>query len=526
MIINKRKKFWTEQDQRDSEEAEERGRQLATAIIDRRRETKDHKNDAILKQLYTELEESMKLESEIHNRALERYYKGRGKKQLLADAEEIINAVEKEDYQLDRQRFIDDFLTLSELEEDQGKRSEFSDFLQKRAQENYENCFKFICRTVIYQLEGLQRLGDDQGREKIKTLINRRVSLWYINKSPTYYNVYHEKGLDTLPYMSVKNAIQDDISKTLTVEKQGVKLEILDFEKLGGAPVTISAHKLLMKAVSEFTKQNSASNGEPNRHITITLKEYAETLGYDVTEKYTATPEEAERERKRVKNQLDNVRKAIKGDLKRLSSFRLTREDKVKGKIQRLAYYAIFSRIEYGDGKITASFTPEIADALIKKNLLTKYPTALQRITGKNPNAYPIGVKLAEHYHMYNNRVKETNKNISVKKILESSPIISYEELQKTDPGHWEARIKEPMEDALDILARGNVIKDPWEYIHAGGVKLTDEEARNITTYKDFIKLYVHYEMEDPGDEEIIKEKQEQRRKARTRKKQAKKKQG
>ncbi len=525
MIIDKRKKFWTDQDEQERDEAEEQRKLITTAILERRSPDNDPEKDAVLQRLFKEFEEAVTREDEIYNRVLERYYKGRGKKQLLADAEEVINAVEKEDYQQYRQRYIRDFLSLPEEITDQGTRSEISDFFQKRAQENYENCFRFISRMVVYQIEGLHRLGDDQSKEKIKTLIDKRVSLWYVNKNPTYVNIYHEKGLDTLPYMNPKNAVIDDISKTLSIEKQGAKLEILDFEKLGGAPVTISAHKLLMKAREEFTKQNSAGTGKINHDVIIPLKEYAEALGYDIAEKYTATPEEAEKERKRVKNQLDNVRKAIKGDLKRLHSFVLTTEDTIRGKTRRIDNYSIVSHTGYSNGKITITFAPQIAKVLVNDNLITKFPTALYRISGENPNAYPIGCKLAEHYHMYNNRVKGTNKNISVKAILESSQIVTFEEVQKKDRGHWEARIKEPMETALDSLTKQGVITD-WKYIHAGGVDLSDEEARNISTYKDFINLYIHYEMPDPGDEERIKEKREQRQKAIARKKQAKKKQG
>lgn len=524
MLIDKIAQYRTDQDRRQLDEAQEQRKRAQTEYIDALIDSKGNDSQE-LTEASKKLFEAFRMEDVIEFKALERYYKATGKKQLMADAEEIINAVEKEDFQIHIKHLEDGLLTsLIVKHKEDPDIYNFNHYIE-RTKENYTNCFKFILRTVAYQIEGLHRLGDDQSAQKIKAIIDKRVSLWYVNKNPIYVNIYHEKGLDTLPYMNPKNAVIDDISKTLAIEKQGVKLEILDFEKLGGVPVTISAHKLLMKAREEFTKQNSAGTGKINHDVIIPLKEYAEVLGYDITEKYTATPEEAEKERKRVKNQLDNVRKAIKGDLKRLHSFVLTTEDTIRGKTRRIDNYSIVSHTGYSNGKITITFAPQIAKALVNDNLITKFPTALYRISGKNPNAYPIGYKLDEHYHMYNNRIKDTNKNISVKKILENSPIISYEELQKTDPGHWEARIKEPMEDALEILTRGSVITS-WKYIHAGGVDLSDEEARNISTYKDFINLYVHYEMPDPGDEERIKEKREQRQKAIARKKRAKKKQG
>lgn len=522
MLINKSKQYWTDQDKRERDEAEAQRKQITTEMLYFLRNSTDPDNDPELNQIRDKFEEVCRRIDEIYGRTKARYLKARSKKQLLADAEEIINAVEKEDYQLYTKNLASDFTALLFFGQERN-RPEYEIYLE-RTKENYQNCFKFILTGLVDQIDGLHLLNDEQGKDKIKALIDKRVSLWYINKRPTYVPIYHEKGLDTLPYMNVKNARQDDISKTLTVEKQGVKLEIPDFEKLGGAPVTISAHKLLMKAREEFTKQNSVNTGKINHDVTIPLKEYAEALGYDVTEKRTATPEEAERERKRVKNQLDNVRKTVQADLKRLHSFVLTTEDTVRGKTRRMDNYSIVSHTGYGNGKITITFAPQIAKALVNDNLITKVHTALYRISGENPNAYPIACKLIDHYQMYNNRVKETNKNISVKKLLESSKLPTFEDVQKKDRGHWEARIKEPFETAMDINTKVGVITD-WKYVHAGGVDLTDEEARNITTYKDFIKLYVHYEMDDPGDEEIIKEKQEQRRRALDKKKRDKKQQ-
>jgi hypothetical protein len=528
MIIDMSKQYWTEQDKRERDEAEEQRKQIITEMLYLLRNSTDPDNDPELNQIREKFEEVCRRIDEIYGRSKARYLKARSKKQLLADAEEIINAVEKEDYQLYTKNLASDFTALLFFGQERN-RPDYEIYLE-RTKENYQNCFNYILTGLVDQIDGLHLLGDDQGKEKIKTLIDKRVSLWYINKKPVYSPMFYEKGPNTITYMSTKNAIIDDISRKLIIEKPGVKLQInetienqgekikiFDFDNLAGA-LPLSTIKLLSKALIEFTSQNSAHAKQINRKVTIPLKEYAEELGYDVTEKHTATPEEAERERKRVKNQLDNVRKTVKADLDRLHAYIISTEDK-KGK--SFETVELVSRTAYKNWVIYISFTEEIAEELVKTGLITKFNNALFKIDGKNKPAFKIGKFLSERYTTYNNRVRESNNIISVKTLVEISGIPSYEEVQKTDPGHWEARIKEPLLTALDVNKKvGSIIN--CKFVHARGVDLTEEEYYNIKTYEQFISLYLWYEMPNPGDEEIIKEKQEQRRQAKARKNQKK----
>ena len=100
---------------------------------------------------------------------------------------------------------------------------------------------------------------------------------------------------------------------------------------------------------------------------------------------------------------------------------------------------------------------------------------------------------------MDSNQIKGTADRISVPNLLAVTDLPSYEEVQRKDRGHWENRIKRYFEEALDTLTQEGILKD-WEYTHAKGVPLTDEEAANITSYNKFIKLYLHFTPADEGD--------------------------
>ena len=78
--------------------------------------------------------------------------------------------------------------------------------------------------------------------------------------------------------------------------------------------------------------------------------------------------------------------------------------------------------------------------------------------------------------------------------------IPDFDEVQKTDRGHWENRIKTPLETALDSCVRAGVL-DGWEYCGAKKAKLSDSEV-DIGDYATFIGLYVRFRMGRMNDED------------------------
>lgn len=119
-----------------------------------------------------------------------------------------------------------------------------------------------------------------------------------------------------------------------------------------------------------------------------------------------------------------------------------------------------------------------------------KYPFQILRFnTKKNPHAYFFGRKLAEYAHI--NRKIYTDLGyciISVKALISSSPFFNgYEKIMTEGTQHFSKRILKPFERDLSAL---DFIK--WEYCHAKGTILSDEELANFN-YALWEKLYIKY---------------------------------
>lgn len=491
MIIDKVQPFWT---------AEER-----KALADTYRAQEDFINDIQRKNKQGTLEDNIVTKwRELDNTAKgiiagveDRYIKSfrRNKKGIIADVEEIVEAIEREDFTA---RIKEQLAQLAILKKEKLPEESLAT-LKGFATENYSNCYDFIMYHLRVQLNALSFYGIDTA--KAESIVDRRVALWYVKPTPNYFPMAHGKATDALAFMSSKTAEVNPITKTATINRFDVQLSILKFEELH-ATLGISTDKLLSTAIATFTQRNDfrrKESGKLDREVTIPLREYAELLGYDVTEHSTSTPEEAEAEKKRAKNQLDNARKAIKKDLLTIQASSLTWEERVKGKARDFESISLVTRVGIRNGEIRIAFSPEIAEYLAQKNLITQYPTKLLRISGRKPTAYYIGRKLSEHYNMDNNQIRGTHDRISIKALLPVTDLATYEEVQQRDRGHWVERIKEPLEQALDELTKEEILKD-WEYTHAKGVPLTDEEARSITSYSDFESLYLHFTPADTVD--------------------------
>lgn len=389
-----------------------------------------------------------------------------------------------------------------------------------------ETCFDFVFDKISLQAGALR--GDETIQGEIRNLVVRKVeSLLSADPGDMYMIMARSKVTSEFSRMNSKHAKKDRIANTAIIKRHDVELTIKDLDKLKSS-FGVSTIKLFKYSLSELTRQNDFRTADPkklNTEIHIPLREYAEALGYDVTEHITFTAEDEEKERKRVKTIIGNLRKAVKKDMEILYNSSLTWSEKVKGKQADFLDQRLVTRKGIKNGNIIIAFSTEIAEYLALNNQLTYYPKAL---LGLNPyyqrTVFYIGDKIAEHHAMDNNRINKTSNILSVKTLLDASNLITFEELQKsTDRGHWEERIKDPFENALDTLVSEGMLKD-WKYTHGKSVDLTDDEAYNIDSYKKFASMYVTFEMaEEPDDAERLQKKQEAR-KNNTQKKKARKK--
>ncbi len=517
MIIDKVKPYWTEEDLERIRKIRDDQTDLADKALDRHK-SRDKEDFMSLLERYRELDHEA---SQIRDEVESRYIKDKTKKELFSDVKEIVNAITREDY-LEHVSF--QLNSISALKAN-GAGNDSLDALRELASENYEHCYWYVLGAVRVQLNAFA--SDEDSTEKIKALVHKCVSQWYEKPIPDFLPLAHGKPTDALAFMSSRNAIIDDITGNAIIEKLGVSVVIEGLKNMK-ASLGIGGDKIASTVLSIFTQQNDFrgfKEGKPLKtRVVIDLNEYLQLLGYDIVEQPKVTPAETAKEKKRVKNQIDNGRKAVRKDLTTLSKCAFTweeelpwkgSEDKKKKSQQKdFVNMTLFPTTAIRNGKIYVTINQDFAEYLAMRNLITQYPTSLLKLDGRNSTAYYIGRKLYEHYHIDSNQIKGTHNRISITSLLAVTELPSYEDVQAKDRGHWEQRIKEPLEVALSILTQENILKN-WEYTHAKGLPLTDEEASNLTDYEKYSKLYILFEpTETAEDSDRIKKKEEDRKKA------------
>lgn len=111
-----------------------------------------------------------------------------------------------------------------------------------------------------------------------------------------------------------------------------------------------------------------------------------------------------------------------------------------------------------------------------------------------------------------------TANRLKVETLLKVTNLPTYEQTIR-NRNSWADRIKEPFETALDEVVRVGTLAS-WEYTHAKGVPLTEEEASTITDYKTFTELYITYVMGEEVDHtDRLARRDEEKKRRRTKKK-------
>ena len=161
-------------------------------------------------------------------------------------------------------------------------------------------------------------------------------------------------------------------------------------------------------------------------------------------------------------------------------------------------------------GVIRVQFTKTFLDILGNYPVMP-IPLKIFRINAnKNPNAYALLRKIAEHRNM--NAGKPNADIISVKTLLKAAALPTYEELQQSNRAVTQ-RIIDPFERDMNI----NSDSYEWEYCHKNGAPLTDEEL-NKFTYDVFIGLNVHiFWKQYPDQTKLIEDRQRKERNAKRR---------
>lgn len=503
MIISKTRDLWTDEQRAEFEELSARYNRLweETPIEEitrpenwRKYEEIDERRDAIIRAV------------------TDKYIKSfaRRKTAIYDDIQEIVDSITKEDYL----ESIKDYITILRSLDTYDNREELLDRIENAQKENYQNCYSFISGQLKIQLRVIVYYNLD--RAKVKQIIDNKVSQWYVNYFPDYIPTAHGKATDTLAIISNRDALLDPITGKANIQRENFKLSIADYQKLKGK-LGVNTHKLLMYGVGQFThKNNRNTHSDSNLQVSFFLKDYARLLGYKVDEAPGADPEQ---EKKRIQRVLNEAQKNVKKELDLLFALSMQWQENIKGKQKDFDNVRILGRVSVRKGIVYMEFTKTMGDYL-KSLPITQLPVTQYRIDGRNPNAYALGNKFAQHYNMDSNQKKGSANRLKVETLLKCCPELPTIEQVIHDRNRWEDRIKDRFENALDEVTRAGTIKE-WRYTHAKGIELTDEEAQNITDYTTFKELYITFEMGADIDHTERLERQEERKKLQAEKKPA-----
>ena len=291
--------------------------------------------------------------------------------------------------------------------------------------------------------------------------------------------------------MTLKDAEVDTRTHTATIRRGNGTLTIEHFENLMGGLGT-SAQKILDTAKAHLVNQNFYRGNDVNPTVEIPLLEYGIATNYVRDIRQMATKAEQAEENKRIATRLKNLKKSIKKDL---SDIEVVSADytEVRGKNrQDYGKIRIISSHAIRGGVIRINFDIDAARYFMNTSQ-TFMPRVLLLHDNKNPNAYAIGKKLAEHNNMDSNWARGTNCTLSVKSLLEAAPEIpTIEELQARKARNWRDKIKKKLEAALDANVEIGYLKK-WEYRDPSSGKRYNAEKSNALTWPAYSRLMVDY---------------------------------
>lgn len=247
--------------------------------------------------------------------------------------------------------------------------------------------------------------------------------------------------------------------------------------------LTVSTKKILDAGILYLTFTNfyRGSQERVNPTVQIPLIDYGEANGYILTPQKMDTAEEQEKENRRVKERIKELKNNIRRDLTTLENLTWTgviKKGKNKGDYFNIS---IISSHSIRDGIIRINFDIDAARCLVN-SFVFPYPKVLFKHDNRKPNSYSIGRKIALHNAMDNNYERGTDCTLSVERLLNAAPEIpSINELQSRNQRNWKDKIKKPLESALnDNVEIGLLSK--WEYRNTKtGATYTPETAQALT---------------------------------------------
>jgi hypothetical protein len=317
---------------------------------------------------------------------------------------------------------------------------------------------------------------------------------------PTYSPMLQGPGTNKLASINTRRGETNvnPITGRATIEDGEFTVFIEKYNNLAGGLRT-SAHKLLDAMTITLTRQNHyKGNGELNTLVYLPLEAYMSLCNVPDT-----------------KASKDRTRRIVKEDLDILFSISIEwHEQRGKDKLD-FAKTRICDTVELKSGDIRLNFSKPIAQYLTNAYVM-QYPLALFKLDARNAPAYQIGRKIALHHSMDNNIKQGTANIISVRALLESCNIPSYDEVMAGDR-NLDKNIISPFIKALDVINDTGIISS-WEFCNSKTEPLSDAQIKSID-YKTLINCFIHFEMSDAPDPTLRLEAKTKRRRSTTRKK-------
>lgn len=411
---------------------------------------------------------------------------------ILRDAKTIAGKYTKEefiDYAKRQRRNIDIGVSViyKQLELGDITEKELQEALPKlhpKMQENFTGACWYLEGQLEFEREALDYYGLDPTGQKLKRIIEQKVSEWYEKPQPLYAPLVNNKATNALAKLNSEALKEDPITHTFLATIDGVHFT-LDNRQRSNDSQLIKTMDLLMVRLGEVLQMKAPREIlEKTRLFAIPLREYMELCGLS--------------DRKNAREQLTRSLQ----DLYHTSAS--WREEihynlETGEKLSTPELHTFNSRLlvsignpakPIDNGQAIVELNPRFIEAL-SQGFIAPLPLYLFKINQhKHPHAYRIGRLFALHENM--NIGKGNRHRISVKTILDRLPgIPSYEEVMATSKKVSQLII-EPIERDLDALQdEYNGIK--WHYCNANGDPLTDEQLENYT-YKEWETWLVEFE--------------------------------
>lgn len=274
-------------------------------------------------------------------------------------------------------------------------------------------------------------------------------------------------------------------------EKENKRIEKTLKKLIDKRMIQPSTHKLFCRAIQGLTAVNDTGHGK-KRHLNTTkvcipIREYATACGY---------PVDAD---------LRNFTRKIKKDMLILRCMSIDIKKKINGdpNVSWLNMGVVITA-KTDRGYALVEFHPDLANALMTFPL-TQYSQGLFRIDNRNPNAYAIGYKMCIHGNNANNIKRGGDRVLKVENLLKQTNLSI--DGRGCKANGWESRVKDKLEDALELLVKNNVI-DGWHY---------RSDKTDFRSIEEWENDYIEFELSNRCDHEArIARNSDKKKKAKT----------